>query len=57
MTVGIEEIEEFIIAETDYILKKSILKHIEKNMPGCIVRVTNRKRRGTFPDGCKITFS
>ena len=57
LTVGVSEIEEFVIAETEYIFKKAILKYIENSKPEYILYISNRNRRGTFPSGCTITFT
>lgn len=57
LTVGVSEIEEFVIAETKYIFKKAILKYIENSKPKYIISVSNRNKRGTFPPGCIITFT
>lgn len=57
LTIDVANIEEFVIAETDYIFKKGILRYIEKTKPEYISRVINRTRKGTFPDRCLITFT
>lgn len=54
-TIFYKEIHEFIIAETDYIFRTEPLKFLEKQNK--IVNVTNRKRRFSYPKGCKITFA
>ena len=56
-TISVKNIEEFIIADTEFIFKKSILKYIEKKMPKKILRVSHQKRKGTFLDHCEITFA
>jgi len=57
MTVDVKDIEIFIIAETEYIFKKEILKYIEKKRPEYIREILNRRKKGTFPNGCKIIFT
>jgi three-Cys-motif partner protein len=56
-TVSIEEIKNYTIVETDYIYRSGIMQYMEQNNPERIVKVDNRKRKNTFPDGCIITFS
>jgi len=57
-TVSLEEIKEFVLVETPYLFRKSILNKLEEE--GRIIRVVRRnnkpRRRGTFPDGCIISF-
>lgn len=57
-TVGIEDLEKFVIKQTPFLkkhLRTPILKPMEKKDPPEI-EVSNRKRSGTYPKGCKITF-
>lgn len=57
-TVGIEELEEYILAETGFRethYKKPILIPMEDAHPHEI-EVFNRKRIRTYPPGCKIKF-
>ncbi len=56
-SVPIGLIKEYVLAETPYLFKKSILKEMEGAEPPTIVDVTNRRRAGTHPDGCKISFA
>lgn len=57
-TVSKNEILKFVVTETRYLYRKSILEHLEKHDPPRIVNVTPpRKRRYSYPDGCSITFS
>jgi len=56
-TSSIEEIEKFVIIETNYIFRKAILKYIEDNNPERILEIRGRHKRGTFPEGCVIVFS
>ncbi len=56
--VRIEELEKFVIEQTPFLkkhLRKPILIPMEKADPPEIT-VSNRKRKGTYPKGCKITF-
>lgn len=54
-TISVEEIEKFVLIDTAFIFRKSILKHLEDN--GNILEVSKRPRKGTFPDGCTIKFA
>lgn len=57
-TVGIEELEEYILAETGFReshYKKPILIPMENASPPEI-EVSNRQRIRTYPQGCKIKF-
>ena len=58
-TVKIPDIEKYVITETEYIFRKSILQYIEDKIPNAILEVTipNRKRKKrSFPDDCTIIF-
>jgi len=58
-TVPVTEIEKYVITETEYIFRKSILNFIEDNYKDAIVevRVPGRKRKGkSFPPGSVIEF-
>ena len=54
--VAEEEIHKFVVIETPFIYRKSILQHLEKSSPSRIVSVTYRKKCLTYPDGCFVTF-
>ena len=54
---SINEIEKYVITDTPYIFRKSILRNIEMRNPPGIVNVEGRKRKYTHPDGCIIQFS
>jgi three-Cys-motif partner protein len=59
LVTNIIDVERFIITETEYIFRRSILHFIENNYPNAIaeVRVPGRKRKkGSFPDDCVIIF-
>ncbi len=56
-TTSVEEIEEFVIAESPFIFRKSILRLLESSVPPKITSVSQRARWGTYPYGCAITFS
>ena len=56
----IDEIKKYVIINTKFIFRKSILKFVENNNPERIqdVFVPGRKRRkSSFPDDCVVTFS
>ena len=55
--VPIEQVEEYVLAETEHLFAKSILKGMEERDPPRITGVTGRKRRWTYPDGCRISFA
>lgn len=52
----VEEVHKFVVTETPYIFRKSILKHLEKMEIPKIVDVSGRERRFTYPKGCYIRF-
>ena len=57
-TVRIDEIERFVIVDTDYKsthYKKQVLKPLEDE--GLVVCKSSRKRRGTYPEGTVLQFS
>lgn len=59
-TVSIEDVEQYVITETEYIFKKGILSHIEDKHPERIKNVAvrnRRRRRKSYPDECVITFA
>lgn len=51
----ITAVRKFVLTETPYLFRKSILKRLEQE--GKIAEVTGRKRNFTYPDLCFITFS
>ena len=51
----ITAVRKFVLKETPFLFRKSILKRLEKE--GKITEVTGRKRNFTYPDLCFITFS
>jgi len=58
--VQLEEIKEFVLIDTIYPFRRSILKCLEESDPPKIycVEVPQRKRRkGSFPDGCYVYFT
>lgn len=58
--VKVSDIEEFVIAETNYIFKKAILRHIEKYNPEKIKDVTvpgKTRRKSSFLDESIIHFN
>ncbi|MBC7110451.1 MAG: hypothetical protein H5T46_05565, partial [Archaeoglobi archaeon] len=54
-TASVKEIEEFVLVETPYLLKKESLKILERQ--GKIIDVEGRKKAFTYPERCKIKFS
>lgn len=54
-TVPLDDVEEFVLVETSFVFRKSILQSLEKN--GKISDVQGRNRLGAFTDGCIIRFS
>jgi len=56
-TINESEIQQFVITETPFLYRKSILKCLEKTVPPKIISVTPpRERAFTYPEGCRITF-
>lgn len=49
-------IHEFVVTNTRYIYRKSILEYLERAHPPKILNVSSRKRKFTYPNGCSITF-
>jgi three-Cys-motif partner protein len=56
-TVSEEEIRRFVIIETPFIYRKTILKYLEQMHPPKIISVTGRQKRLSYPSRCRITFS
>lgn len=55
-TVKESEVHQFVVTDTPFIYRKSILKYLEGCHPPKISDVTKRKRRLSYPSGCSITF-
>jgi len=56
-TVLEDDIHKFVVTETPFVYRKSILQHLEKRSPPEIASVTCRKTRAlTYPYGCSVTF-
>jgi len=58
-TVNIVEIDKFVITETEFVFRKSILGYIEDNFKDAIVEVKvpgRLRRKGSFPDDATIQF-
>lgn len=53
-SVSVKEIHKFVITETPFIFRKSILKRLEETSK--IVAVDGRRRKFTYPDDSIITF-
>ena len=52
----LEDIRDFVLADTPFRFLKSILKHIEKNQK--IISVSGRTRNGlSYADGCTVKFA
>ncbi len=59
-TVEIDKIKEFVITDTHYRFRKTILKYLEQEKPPKITGVTGVKRarkKLTYPDECCVTFA
>jgi three-Cys-motif partner protein len=54
-TVRVEDVRNFVVTATPFLYRSGILKHMEKSHE--IAKVSGRKRRLTYPDGCLITFA
>jgi three-Cys-motif partner protein len=55
LTVPVEQVWKFVVTETGYRFRRSILKRLEEE--GKILDVGPRKKAGTFPDGCSVQFA
>jgi hypothetical protein len=55
--VPITNVHDYVITNTPYIFRKSILKHLEQNNPPKIVTVESRRRAYSYPDGCVVQFA
>ena len=55
-TVLEDDVHKFVVTETPFVYRKSILQHLEKSSPPKIASVTGRKKVLTYPDGCSVTF-
>jgi len=55
-SVAEDVVHQFVITDTPFIYRKSILEHLEKASPSKILKVTERKRKYSYPEGCVITF-
>jgi three-Cys-motif partner protein len=55
-SVSEDAIHQFVIASTPFIYRKSVLEYLEKDSPPKIIKVTERKKRFSYPKGCVITF-
>ena len=51
-----KEVHKFVVSNTQYIYRKTILQSLEKCQPSKILNVSNRKKRFSYPKGCTITF-
>jgi len=57
-TVEEDDVHQFVILDTPFIYRKSILKYLEGEChPPKICSVKGRKRRLCYPEGCLITFT
>jgi three-Cys-motif partner protein len=55
--VSDNEVFDFIVTDTPFPKKKLILKYLENSSPPKIINVSDRKRAGSYPEGCIITFA
>ena len=55
-TIPVEQIRGFVVTDTPFMYRSSILQHLEKSSPPKIAGVLNRKRAFTYPDGCTVAF-
>jgi three-Cys-motif partner protein len=55
-TISEEDVHRFVIVDTPYIYRKSVLQLLEKSNPPKILNVSCRKRVYSYPEGCAITF-
>lgn len=55
-TIPVEQIREFVVTDTPFMYRSSILQHLEKSSPPKIAGVLNRKRAFTYPEGCTVAF-
>lgn len=55
-SVSEDAIHQFVIASTPFIYRKSVLEYLERDSPPKIVKVTDRKKRFSYPKGSIITF-
>ena len=53
----IEDIRDFVLAETPYLFARDILKHMEKNKKILSVTKRGNTSRLTYPDQCVVTFA
>lgn len=56
-TVSKSDVYQFVVTETPYMYRKSILEYLEKMRPSKISNVSTRQKRFSYPEGCSITFS
>jgi three-Cys-motif partner protein len=59
-SVSVREIEKYVIIETKFIFRKSILNYIEKNNPEKIIQISvpgRRRKKGSFPDDGVVLFA
>lgn len=57
-TVEESNVHQFVITDTPYVYRKSILRYMESEChPPKVCGVRGRKRRLCYPEGCSITFS
>lgn len=56
-SVGVETIEEYVLAETPFVFRRSILAYLEGSQPSKVLGVNPRSRARTYPSGSRVTFS
>lgn len=55
-TVAESDIHLFVVTETPYMYRKSMLEYLEKARPSKIRNVSTRQKRFSYPEGCRVTF-
>jgi three-Cys-motif partner protein len=55
-TVSEDEIHQFVVVDTHFLYRKSILQYLERSSPPKIINVSNRRKSFSYPEGCSITF-
>ena len=55
--IPIEDIRDFVLAETPYLFARNILNHMEKNKKILSVTKRGNTSRLTYPDQCVVTFA
>lgn len=56
-TVNEREIYQFVVKDTKYVYRKTILQTLEKSTPPRIAVLSKRQRAYSYPDGCLLAFT